>query len=344
MAFIEIFKTDPEQGNIEVIPQQCDTCEWKIVGTTRCLAFPKDIPVPILLGVYDHNAHYADETHDDMGTTYLQRTGPVKLVAKTEPRLTFKSNVIPSPHAGSLAHIFKANPNHDEKGQFAHVDAGWSKVSGQKGSNPGGVFKKNGQKYYVKYPRAKGQIYAEQAADKVYELMGVETMNHQAVKVNGKTASVSKWKEVAILGESGWRKLNDVQVQDAANAFVASALTKNWDVAGLSYDNMGTTKEGRLAILDTGGSFKYRAQGEPKPYDSDPTPELEGMQSPKKTSGRVFGPLVKEHKDAFTKAAEKLKSIPDEKLSELAGTMRDKEMPRTIIDRKNAILKYFEVA
>lgn len=219
----------------------------------------------------------------------------------------------------------------------------WEKLGGQKGSNPGGVYSYGGEKHYVKFPPSKGQIWAEAAADKMYELMGVATMNHTPTEIEGKWASVSKWKEVKELGYEGWSKLTPKQVQQAADAFVASALTKNWDVVGLTYDNMGTTKKGDLAIMDTGGSFKYRAMGGDKKYDADPTAELKAMQDPEKTSGRVYGPLMKKHPEAFKAAAVKLAAIPNAAIREAAATMKDTSLGSIAIRRKQAILRYFGV-
>lgn len=247
----------------------------------------------------------------------------------------------------TLASVLKANPYHDEAGRFASKDsAAWAKVGGRLGSNPGGLFLHKGKKHYVKFPQNPNQVHAEEAADKIYEMMGVESMQHQAIPIRGKTASASVWKNVEPLGEQGWKELNDAQVQQAANAYVASALTNNWDVVGLTHDNMGTTTAGKLAILDTGGSFTHRAMGKPKDFSPDPLPELVAMMSKDKTSGRAFGPLMrdKEHFGKFIKAAERLASIPNEKLLEaVQGMGKDAKRDEALIGRKNAILDFFGI-
>ena len=242
----------------------------------------------------------------------------------------------PIPSTPALGAILKG----DVAGHEFHGNQ-WKQVSGKKGSNPGGVYEKGGIKHYVKFPNSKGQIHAEATADKIYEMMGVKTMNHTPTDVNGKLGSVSVWKAVTPLGKEGWTKLTSEQVDQAAKAFVASALTKNWDVVGLTHDNIGKDIAGNLAILDTGGSFHYRAQGEPKPYGGDATPEIKGMLDPSKTSGRVFAPLLKRYPAAFQRAADALKAIPDYALTEVvaghkAGTQDD------ILARKASIIKYFD--
>jgi hypothetical protein len=220
----------------------------------------------------------------------------------------------------------------------------WEKLSAAKGSNPGGVYRHRGDTYYVKFPPAEGQIHSEHAADKIYELMGVESMEHTPITIDGAPGSASKWKEVSPLGGSGWGILTEAQVQQAANAFVASALTKNWDVVGLVFDNMGVTADGNLAIFDTGGSFKYRAMGGPKPFGADPTAELEGMQDPRNPSGQVFGPLVQAHRAKFVEAARTLGGVPDVELMEAARLTRDETAALTVLARKKAILAYFDVS
>jgi hypothetical protein len=55
-----------------------------------------------------------------------------------------------------------------------------------------------------------------------------------------------------------------------ARIFQASVLTGNWDVVGMSYDNVMLGKNGRLAMIDAGGSFKFRAQGGAKAYEAVP--------------------------------------------------------------------------
>lgn len=241
--------------------------------------------------------------------------------------------------------VLKWNPFHDLLGKFASKgNAAWTKTSPQKGSNPGGVYSYKGKSHYVKFPKNEGQVHAEVAADKIHELMGIESMQHSAKTINGKVGSVSEWKDVVPLGRKGWDRLTPTQVQQAANAYVASALTKNWDVVGLVHDNMGTTKQGNLAIIDTGGSFHFRAQGEHKDFGGDPTPELKAMLSPEKTSGRVFGPLAKEYKQEFFNAAQRLKSIPDKALLKaVAGMGHDPQRDKELLARKQGILDFFGI-
>lgn len=216
----------------------------------------------------------------------------------------------------------------DELGRFGSggkaAGPKFEKTGGNLGSNPGGTYLRDGQKVYVKFPSAPGQVQAEQAADAVYELMGVRSMRHQAETVDGKEASVSTWLDVKPLGGKGWGKLTDEQVDQAARAYVASALTKNWDVVGLVYDNMGITKDGQLAIMDTGGSFQYRAQGGAKPFEKDATADLKNLLDPQFPAGRAFAPLAQARPEAFKAAAKAMMKLPEAKLRDALAPIESK--------------------
>ena len=61
--FSKILKAGPVGQEIPDTPivahkQTCEGCIWRRVGTMSCEAFPDGIPLPILLGDWDHNFHY----------------------------------------------------------------------------------------------------------------------------------------------------------------------------------------------------------------------------------------------------------------------------------------------
>jgi len=235
---------------------------------------------------------------------------------------------------------FEKYDDNQERGK----DGKWTKSGGQLGSNEGGVFHSpGGDKHYVKFPAKAGQIKAEEAADQIYALMGVGTMEHKETDVNGKPASASQWKEVTPLGGKGWQKLTDAQVQQAANSYVASALTKNWDVVGLVYDNMGKDKAGNLHIMDTGGSFQYRAQGGPKDFGKDATADLHAMLDKQYPAGKVFGPLLASHPEAFKAAVKEMNSIPESKLKAATKGMEASHPGTTaaLLARRDSITEFF---
>lgn len=68
--FSKIFKNaQDDHPYIESRPQTCTGCLWRRDGVS-CDAFPKGIPLPILLGQFDHHYHYEDENVSDDGVTF----------------------------------------------------------------------------------------------------------------------------------------------------------------------------------------------------------------------------------------------------------------------------------
>ena len=60
--------TDP--STVEALPSLCQGCYWQNKGGVTCEAFPTGIPLPILLGNFDHHLHYEDENVSDDGITF----------------------------------------------------------------------------------------------------------------------------------------------------------------------------------------------------------------------------------------------------------------------------------
>ena len=221
----------------------------------------------------------------------------------------------------------------------------WVQVGGNLGSNAGGLHTFNGDKYYAKFPKNPDQVHAEVAADKIHELLDCKTLSHKAVSIKGKTGSVTAWKDdIKPLGSRGWAAMDDKQKQQAANIFVASALTKNWDVVGQVYDNMCKDKKGDIHIVDTGGSFSFRAQGEHKDFDGDANKEIDTFLNPEKTSGRVFGPMMKNEPTLFREAAKQLRHINRDDFVKATAGMKDQEsVVNTLMSRRTSIMTRFHV-
>jgi SPP1 gp7 family putative phage head morphogenesis protein len=138
----------------------------------------------------------------------------------------------------------------------------WKPISGRKGSNDGGLFEApDGTQHYVKFYADPDQARGELAAQRINAMLGLETPKVRIIKIDGKTALASEWR--ADFVRLGLKELHDPKYQeDIATIFQASVLTKNWDVVGAGYDNIVLSpKTGRLVVIDTGASFKHRAQG-----------------------------------------------------------------------------------
>src|ERR1035437_1317953 len=239
---------------------------------------------------------------------------------------------------------FEGQPR-DNHGRFSNGSNSWEKVSNNLGSNAGGVHIYRGDKYYAKFPKNPDQVHAEVAADKIHELLGGKTINHKAVTIRGKTASVTEWKDdIKPLRKEGWDHLDDKQKQQAANLFIGSALTKNWDLVGLSHDNICKDKNGDLRLVDSGGAFSYRAQGDQKDFDTDANTEINNFLNREKTSGRVYRPLAKAQPELFRNAAKQLRHISRGDFVKATTGMKDQDkVVDTLMARRTSIMERFHV-
>jgi hypothetical protein len=176
----------------------------------------------------------------------------------------------------------------DESGKWT-AGGGWSKVGGQKGSNPGGVYENTkGDKFYVKFYKNVKQGEAENAANNVYRAAGVGVPDSRMVQVNGQTAYASAIMPIKQLDQGSLRAAVHANPEQAAAIHVASSITQNWDVVGLEYDNLVKNMDtGKLTVVDSGGSFTFRAQGAKKPYTPD-AKEFHSLQDETFQSGKVF--------------------------------------------------------
>lgn len=59
-----------EKSPFKANPSLCPTCLWRREGGVTCDAFPKGIPVNILMGNYDHRAPFDEDGVNDGGLTY----------------------------------------------------------------------------------------------------------------------------------------------------------------------------------------------------------------------------------------------------------------------------------
>lgn len=140
-------------------------------------------------------------------------------------------------------------------------------IGGQGGSNPGGMYLgRDGVKRYVKfYPQA-DRAETEVLANAVYEALGIDVPKTTSFLHQGKTAFASEiiqgGKTIQQLG--GVQNLSIETVEEVLKGYVADALLANWDVVGLSADNI-MINGSKVYRIDNGGTFIFRAQGGDKP-------------------------------------------------------------------------------
>ncbi|PKN35641.1 MAG: hypothetical protein CVU61_02125 [Deltaproteobacteria bacterium HGW-Deltaproteobacteria-19] len=174
----------------------------------------------------------------------------------------------------------------------------------RKGSMPGGLYENSqGQRYYVKFYQDPNHARSEFAANAIYRKLGVEVPELRLAEMAApggerKLALISTWRDdLKRIGAADMVK----HPEELARIFQASALVKNWDVVGLEYDNLLLAKNGRLVLIDSGGSLRFRAQGGAKAFEDIPLEvksfrDLRLNQQSAKVFNEAFG------KDAWLEA------------------------------------------
>jgi hypothetical protein len=61
--------TDDKDQEYQSRAISCTDCVWRHDGGVTCDAFPQGVPLPILLGVFDHTYRYEVDGVDDGGIT-----------------------------------------------------------------------------------------------------------------------------------------------------------------------------------------------------------------------------------------------------------------------------------
>jgi GNAT superfamily N-acetyltransferase len=150
---------------------------------------------------------------------------------------------------------------------------------------------------------AKGDhIESEHHATKAYQAVGADVPGSSLHKANDAAENVSKLSRYVTGGQT-YAEFKQTATPDdlakmkkeAGRHFAMDALLGNWDVVGMSGDNM-IIKNSRVYRIDNGGALKYRAQGQLKTPDQfgPSVPELHTMRDPSKNqmAAEVFGHLT----------------------------------------------------
>ena len=224
---------------------------------------------------------------------------------------------------------------------------GWKKISGQKGSNLGGLFEDaSGQRWYVKIPKIEDAAHNEILASKLYEMAGVRMPELKLVraKISGTEGIgvASKWTDGISIG------LEPARAAGVKQGFAVDAWLANWDVAGLTMDNVGALG-GEAFRIDVGGSILFRAQGTPKgaAFGKVAT-ELDTLRDfgTNAQSAKLFAGMT----DAeFVESAAKVASVSDEAIRSAVraygpgdGPAKNK-LAETLIERKNHVVARAEL-
>jgi SPP1 gp7 family putative phage head morphogenesis protein len=190
------------------------------------------------------------------------------------------------------------------------------KIGEQAGSNPGGLYYDNdtGIKWYIKRPPSDDHARNEVLAAKLYESGGIEVPNVQLITDMDGNLRVAS--QIVDGLEKDATKLASGNIANVKEGFVFDAWLANWDVVGLSFDNM-LIKQNRAIRIDTGGALLYRAQGGLKGNDfTGVVNEIDDLRNAKinKQSAKIFKNITAKDLDAGVRKLELLDGATIDKL------------------------------
>ena len=201
-------------------------------------------------------------------------------------------------------------------------DTDLEQVSGKKGSNEGGLFKdrKLQSLHYVKWSGSDARARVEALVGLLYTYAGVPVPITRPIRFQGQTAVMSDWvNDASPMSLDQMKKHPDVRENFAVDAWLA-----NWDVVGMSADNIVQGEGGQAYRIDLGGSLIFRAQGKGKHLPAD-VPELENLLLPgtNPNSAQVFANLSSRELKA---GVNKLAQVSDQQVEHAVDLMK---IPRT---------------
>lgn len=186
----------------------------------------------------------------------------------------------------ALVNQNRSNPDDDGGHELEVIDGNnWKQKSGRFGSNPGGKHEdEDGNTWYVKHSHTDRHAHNEVLAAKLYQAMGVPTLDYNFVHSNNKLGTATPWEEnLEPLDRFDKNHVGLVNKNFGAHAYLA-----NWDAVGLADDNQSITDRG-MTTLDTGGSLLFRAQGDPK--GSQFGPDVGEFDTLRKYNPHFFGKM-----------------------------------------------------
>lgn len=198
----------------------------------------------------------------------------------------------PHPHT-QVYHVGRKEPEKLEGHEVLNHMGDRGDVSGG-----GGALKirlVNGSLAVMKYGDNVGQLHDENTANAVYAIMGIKAHRSKIMSEGGKPVLVSDWIE-------GYTPYSELDEDDQSacryalhEGFVTDALLANWDVLGLSMDNIFYKPEsGETVRIDNGGALRYSAMGNEKGDKfKDYVGELKNMRDPARKASRVFGDVTR---------------------------------------------------
>lgn len=236
-----------------------------------------------------------------------------------------------------------AHPAKGVPGQVAN-QVGWTKVGDQLGTEKGGTYTLDGEKYYVKQPDNPDRARNEVLALQLYSVAGGSAVPGNLVMIDGKLSVATKWME----NSKGVDWNNAEAKKAAADDFAIHVWLNNRDAIGAGSENpmdniRWNTQTGKLTLVDAGGSMNYKGMGGSgtKPFNSNVT-EWDTFRDPSvnPTMAKVFGGMTPEQ---LISSAKKLKNVTDAHIDDLVDKsgMSDASkhhLKKTLKERRDAIL------
>ncbi len=217
------------------------------------------------------------------------------------------------------------------------------------GSNEGGIHKdtETGKQHYIKYYKNPDQAKTEVLTSKIYNHMGIHTLNPEYKNINGKHAVVTDFNpHLERIKPHEFSKLPKSSHHQLGKMYHAAVLTKNWDVVGLEHDNIMKHKHtGNLHSIDTGGSFNFRAMGGHKPYGSDIAEHDTLRNRPYEPSSEVFSHTFANHPEAEHEGLKAVKSMDMEHVHHLfktSGISNWKDLHSNFVKRRENLISHYK--
>lgn len=222
--------------------------------------------------------------------------------------------------------------------------SGFKQVGPQQGSNKGGTFEDaEGNQFYVKEPKSDLHAQNEVLASALYRAVGIDAAEiYIGSNEDGKKKTYSPMIDGAESDLSTKRKDSEYLAK-LQEGFAIDAWLANWDVAGLSFDNVVTDANGDPVRVDPGGALLFRAMGAPKGSAfGDEVTELETLRDKNKNpqSAALFGSMTEEQQ---VESARKLLDITPDEISQLVDSIVDEpnaaaKLKDTLVARRSFIL------
>lgn len=225
----------------------------------------------------------------------------------------------------------------------------WEVTGGNQGGSNDGMKMKDadGQEWYVKFPGNEDHAKAEVLAAKLYGAAGFSAQEAMLVTKDGKLAIASKWENL----KKAPSHAALANAKGMLEGFAVDAWLGNWDVIGLSKDNVQLKEDGTIHRVDAGGSLMFRAKGEKK-KEGEFGPEVMELETFFDTqlnsnSAAVFGGITEAD---ITASVAKVLAISDAKIAHMVnqfgpGDDKDKKaLVEILIKRKEYLAEKYPEA